>query len=412
MNLTLLHYYKYLFTIVILGSLGFFTSCVDNQYPDDIWDPNDRGLPSPVITSLSPSDSAFAGSDIITINGENFSSNPEEIFVYFNSELGEVLESSKTEIVVSPPNFLADSVIIKIAVGGAFLFGEYDRYYTLYPRIIKYGNFDSFEESVWGLEADNSENLYVGLFDLPEGDIERLTPPNAERDSSFIHSMLPTPSSMRIGPDNDMYYVDGFYEFLIKHNMSSGQQSYAALPGKIADLDFDINGNLYCGGGGNAIYTVQSDLTSITSADYTDININAIRVFDSYLYVAGNYLGESADIPSTGIWRNQITSSSGSLGEKELVLDWVVTSGTDSRITCLTFDKTGKMYISSDGDIGVATVNVDGSFNLLYPKIVFGPIAKMTWGAGNYLYLNYRGSSRAIYRLELSELGAPYYGRP
>ena len=81
MNLTLLHYYKYLFTIVILGSLGFFTSCVDNQYPDDIWDPNDRGLPSPVITSLSPSDSAFAGSDIITINGENFSSNPEEIFV-------------------------------------------------------------------------------------------------------------------------------------------------------------------------------------------------------------------------------------------------------------------------------------------------------------------------------------------
>ena len=40
MNLTLLHYYKYLFTIVILGSLGFFTSCVDNQYPDDIWDPN------------------------------------------------------------------------------------------------------------------------------------------------------------------------------------------------------------------------------------------------------------------------------------------------------------------------------------------------------------------------------------
>jgi len=36
----------------------------------------------------------------------------------------------------------------------------------------------------------------------------------------------------------------------------------------------------------------------------------------------------------------------------------------------------------------------------------------MTWGAENYLYLNYRGSSRAIYRLEMSVFGAPYYGRP
>ncbi len=392
--------------------MAVFTSCDNDQYPEDIWDPDDQGAPTPIITSVSPFDSAFAGSDIITINGENFSSDIDDILVYFNSDLGEVLESSKTEIIVSPPNILADSVIIKIAVKGAFLFGEYDRYYTLYPRIIKYGNFDPFEESAWGLEADNEENLYVGLFIFPEGDIERLTPPNAERDSSFIHSLLPTPSSMRIGPNNDIYYLDSFNPYLLKQNLISGSPSFGVLPGNVADLDFDVNGNLYCGGSGNAIYTVQTDLTYTTTADYSDINIVAVRVFDNYLYVAGNYLGEDEEIPSTGIWRNQITSSSGSLGERGLVLDWVETSGTNSKITSLTFDETGKMYISSDGDIGVATVDVSGSFDLLYPKIVFGPIVKMTWGAGNYLYLNYRGSTRAIYRLELSVLGAPYYGRP
>jgi len=392
--------------------MAVFTNCDDDQYPEDIWDPDDQGAPTPIITSVSPFDSAFAGSDIITINGENFSSDIDDILVYFNSDLGEVLESSKTEIIVSPPNILADSVIIKIAVKGAFLFGEYDRYYTLYPRIIKYGNFDPFEESAWGLEADNEGNLYVGLFIFPEGDIERLTPPNAERDSSFIHSLLPTPSSMRIGPNNDIYYLDSFYPYLLKQNLISGSPSFGVLPGNVADLDFDVNGNLYCGGSGNAIYTVQTDLTSTTTADYSDINIVAVRVFDNYLYVAGNYLGEDEEIPSTGIWRNQITSSSGSLGERGLVLDWVETSGTNSKITSLTFDETGKMYISSDGDIGVATVDVGGSFDLLYPKIVFGPIVKMTWGAGNYLYLNYRGSTPAIYRLELSVLGAPYYGRP
>ena len=197
--------------------MAVFTNCDDDQYPEDIWDPDDQGAPTPIITSVSPFDSAFAGSDIITINGENFSSDIDDILVYFNSDLGEVLESSKTEIIVSPPNILADSVIIKIAVKGAFLFGEYDRYYTLYPRIIKYGNFDPFEESAWGLEADNEGNLYVGLFIFPEGDIERLTPPNAERDSSFIHSLLPTPSSMRIGPNNDIYYLDSFYPYLLKY---------------------------------------------------------------------------------------------------------------------------------------------------------------------------------------------------
>lgn len=409
MKLILLHL-KNLFSPILI--MAVFISCNNDQYPEDIWDPDDQGGPTPIITSVSPSDSAFAGSDIITINGENFSSDIDDILVYFNSELGEVIEASTTEIIVSPPNILADSVIIKIAVKGAFLFGEYDRYYTLYPRIIKYGNFDPFEESAWGLEADNEENLYVGLFIHPEGDIERLTPPNAERDSSFIHSMLPTPSSMRIGLDNDMYYIDSFYPYLVKQNLFSGSPSFAELPGNVADLDFDANANLYCGGSGNAIYTVQTDLTSTTSADYIDINIVSIRVYDGYLYVAGNYLGDDEEIPSTGIWRNQITSSSGSLGEKELVLDWIEMSGTNSKITCLTFDDTGKMYISSDGDIGVATVDVDGSFDLLYPKIVFGPIVKMTWGAGNYLYLNYRGSTRAIYRLELSVSGAPYYGRP
>jgi hypothetical protein len=410
MNLTLL-YLKKLFSPILIIAI-FFTSCDDDQYPEDIWDPNDQGAPTPIITSISPADSAFAGSDIITIYGENFSSNENDILVYFNSEFGEILGVSKTEIIVSPPNILADSINIKVSVKGAFLFGEYDRYYTLYPRIIKYGNFDPFVESAWGLESDNDENLYVGLSVLPEGDIEKLSPPDAERDSSFIHSMLPTPSSMRIGPNNDMYYLDSFYPYLIKQNLFSGSPSFSELPGNIADLDFDVNGNLYCGGSGNAIYTVQTDLTSTTTADYSEINIVAIRVYNGYLYVAGNYLGEDEEIPSMGIWKNQITSSSGSLGEKELVLDWIETSGSDSKITCLTFDETGKMYISSDGNIGVATVDVDGSFDLLYPKIVFGPIVKMTWGAGNYLYLNYRGSSRAIYRLEMSVFGAPYYGRP
>ncbi|MBT3496773.1 MAG: IPT/TIG domain-containing protein [Candidatus Marinimicrobia bacterium] len=404
---------KKLLFLSITILFGVFNGCNDAQYPEDIWEPDDQGNATPVITMISPSDSAFSGSDVITITGENFSENMDDILVYFNSELGELLSVSKTEIILSPPSLISDSVLIKVAIKGAFLFGEYDRYYKLYPRMIKYGNFDPYEESLWGLEVDNDENVYVGLFIHPEGDIERLRPPNAERDSSFLHSVLPTPSSMRIGPGNDMYYLDSFYPYIVKHNLSSGGPSFAAVPGNIADLDFDMNGNLYCGGSGNAIYTVQTDLTSVTSADYSDINISTIRVYDNYVYVAGTQSAGNADGSDfVGIWRNQIISPEGALGEKELRVDWQEVSNTSSKISCFTFDETGKIYISSNDETGILTIDIDSNSTLLYPKIISGPITKMTWGAGNYLYLNNKGSSNGIYRLELSVQGAPYYGRP
>jgi len=403
---------KTLSIVVLISASIFYISCEDEQYPDDIWDQNDTGNPTPVITSVDPPDSAFAGADEITINGQYFSSSTNEILVYFNSELGDILQASETSIVVSPPNIVADSIEIKVAIQGAFLFGVYENYYTLYPRIVKYGNFDPFEESVWGLETDNDENLYVGLSIFPEGTIEKLSPPDAERDSSFINAVLATPLSIRIGPDNQIYYVDGSNPYIIKHDLTTGEPSYNTLPGIAADLDFDENGNLYCGGSGKEIYLVLTDLTSTVVADYMDINIKAIRVYNNYVYVAGNYLGTSLDIPAAGIWRNQILSSSGSLGDMELVLDWVEMSGSNSNITCLTFDENGKMYISTDNNFGIATYDLDGNFITLYPKIISAPITKMTWGAGNYLYLNYRGDPRAIYRLIMYEQGAPYYGRP
>jgi len=35
----------------------------------------------------------------------------------------------------------------------------------------------------------------------------------------------------------------------------------------------------------------------------------------------------------------------------------------------------------------------------------------MTWGSTNYLYLNYRGNPRALYRLDIGLNGAIYHGR-
>ena len=58
-------------TVLPLSFIIF--SCDDPNYPEDIWDVNDKGNLSPNISSVEPSDGAFAGIDTLTINGQNFS---------------------------------------------------------------------------------------------------------------------------------------------------------------------------------------------------------------------------------------------------------------------------------------------------------------------------------------------------
>ena len=402
--------FNYYYQIIIcLAFISF--SCDDPNSPSDVWDPNDLGKSSPFISSIEPPDSAYAGSQEVTIYGGNFGNNKDSIFVYFNTGSAEVISVDESSIIVIPPNIISDSVIIKIAAHEAFSFGEYEDNYILHPRIVEYGDFDALDESIWGLEADNDENLYVGLSIFPEGTIDKIPPPIGNREYAFINAVLQTPYSMRIGPDNNIYYVDGVNPYIIKQDLSTGNPSYAALPGIAFDLDFDENGNFYCGGSGQNLYKVDIDLTSIVAADYTDISIRAVRVFDGFVYVGGNYSGSDNTNPNIGIWRNQILSSDGELGEKEIVLNWGEFAGSNSSITGITFDENGLMYISSDKNVALGVYSTNGTLSELYPKIIFAPISKMTWGSGKYLYLNYRGDPRAVYRLNMEINGAPYYGR-
>ena len=94
-----------------------------------------------------------------------------------------------------------------------------------------------------------------------------------------------------------------------------------------------------------------------------------------------------------------------------MYLDWSEHAGENSNITCITFNEEGIMYVSSDANVAIATIDSEMQFSELYPNILSAPITKMTWGSGDYLYLNFRGAPRALYRLEMGVNGAPYYGR-
>ncbi|SVA59501.1 uncharacterized protein METZ01_LOCUS112355, partial [marine metagenome] len=105
--------------ITYLVPIILFISCEENQYPEDIWDPDDQGLPTPIITSIEPPDSAFSGADEITITGQYFNQDKANNLVYFNSELAEILQATETSLVISPPAILGDSITIKVSAVGS-----------------------------------------------------------------------------------------------------------------------------------------------------------------------------------------------------------------------------------------------------------------------------------------------------
>lgn len=388
----------------------FTWSCENPNYPDDIWDPNSTSELNPAITRVEPADSSYSGVGEVTIYGTNFNPDSSKNQVFFNSEKADIVSATETILVVNPPALLADSITIKVSVQGAYQFAQFTPY-KLYSAMRKYGDYDPLDDKPWGLTMDSDENLYVGREKFPEGKIDKLTPPNGERVPNFLSLALSKPYSIRKGPNGYIYYLDGITTYIVRNNMSSGAVGYEALPGAAIALDFDQNGNLYCGGNGKNIYLVSQSFTVSTVASYDDINIKALRVFGGYLYVAGTYMGIDSSVPSVGVWKNEILSSGGTLGEKILVIDWAVASGTSSNILAITFDEDGLMYIAPDDGDAVSIVKSDGSLEALYPKILSSPIHKLCWGNDEFLYINYQGDEKGIYRVAIGKNGAPRYGR-
>ncbi|NOZ75561.1 MAG: hypothetical protein GXO90_09360 [FCB group bacterium] len=410
---------KLFFLGALVGSL-LIMNCSEPDYPENIYNPDAEALPDPVITSVSPSDSAFAGIGIVTLTGQNFSDRLDQNLVYFNGTKGDIQTASTTELVVKAPNLIADSVKIQVAVIGAYQFADYNNY-KLYPPVIEWGNFDHFF-ALYGMAMDTSNNLYVSHSD--DRDILRVFS-TGERDSLVYgtHSAFLKADAMRMGPDGELY-IARRYKKIYKIQAGGGSASaWMSLPGNVKayDLDFDQYGNLYTGGRKNELYRVnvlsgESAFSAV--AEYpTDVHVNAIRVFDGYVYIIGDYIGTDTTVIQDGIWRNQIQDAS-TLGTTELVIDWSTAMGPDAPIlNGITFAQDGTMILSCDNVAALYSIDPpysDQEIAPIYTEVLDPPATKITWGTGNYLFVNSRSSDdtkKRIFRIDMVKPGAPYYGR-
>ncbi|MDA3859764.1 MAG: IPT/TIG domain-containing protein [Melioribacteraceae bacterium] len=397
---------KRMLLLSIFSGISVFTlTQCSNDYPDSVYNPDASFKTNPTITQLQP-DSALAGIDKITISGTNFSATLDENIVYFNGEKATVLSSDANRIVVQAPNVPADSLKVQVSVAGALNFAEFTPY-KLMPAIIDYSDFDKFDETS-GLAMDTDENLFVSL-DSPT----RIVKVGTDQKRNDYTATIRKSTQMKYGPDGTIFYVNAI-QYLLKVNADgAGDELFAILPGAAYDLDFDQNQNIFCGGGPGDIYRVKMDKSNETKYQHPDVYIHALRVYNNYLYVGGTYSGSDGNHPKEAVWRHEITSADGDLGEKELVFNFGE-SFVGFTVLSLAFDIDGLMYIGTDATEGIIVVNLDGTYNPLYEGVMEGEAYAMTWGNGDFLYVtrkNVDEDKRRILRINMRKTTAPYFGR-
>ena len=386
-------------------------SCEDPNYPENIWDEDDQGNASPSISSVEP-EAAFAGIDTLTINGQNFSENTSENLVYFNNMLGEVVNATSTSLSVITPNLVSDSVQIRVAVQGAFLFADHSLLYTLTAAVLDYGPFDQFTD-IFSLDLDRDENLIVSMDGTPNAEFWIV---DTNQDSAVWSGALAKGSGMKLGPTGSVYFVN-YQRFLYKDEQGTPKENseiFKRLNGNATDLDFDSYGNLFVGGAGSTVDVVDINddegLTSgVTEAKNLDtLDILSLKVFNDYLYVLTTTVTSDQ-----AIYKMQILDDSGSLGDLELVFDWSDYTNKLSSALCFTLSESGDLFVGSDSDDQPLTYIQNGNASGFYSSILTAPISYMAWGNSNYLYLiNKTEETNRVQRVDTRMSGADYYGRP
>ncbi|MFC1569275.1 IPT/TIG domain-containing protein [bacterium] len=405
--------------VLICPLLLFLVSC-DYKGPDALWNPDyDLGI-TPVIENVSPEDVAVAGISQIIINGQNFSTDASQNTVYFGNARVDVKQASANQLVVYRPNLAAENFAVKVAVEGSVMHGVFSPYSVesiggLYVEAKTIGKANAI-----AMASDGTLYLHVDKKDLyrvtPLGDME-LVIDNTKPKSVY---------DMKVGPDGYIYFArDRNY---IQRALLEGdgverefEDFGDGIRGNIKYFDFDINLNIFAGGAKTGLFFIKSDGTNENLGIYNDFDIKSIRVFDNAVYVAALYTGEDTSIPEAGIWKTDITSADGQVGDLTLVLDWSSTGDfTETQFTDINFDEDGVLFVATDGGPDnsldpVLMVTLDGSVETFYKGgLLQGIVYELMWSNDAALfYLRDIGDVNLyeIHRLDMAVNGAPEFGR-
>ncbi|RKY50021.1 MAG: hypothetical protein DRP86_04255 [Candidatus Neomarinimicrobiota bacterium] len=425
--------------LTLLVAMFGVTGCEDTDYPDSAFDPNDPGKPTPVITEVNPALNSFQAVGLVEIYGENFSENISENVVFFNEGIG-FPEPAETDLTASPQKMAVyapviikdpaqwsmDSVKVRIAVQGAYLFGNYMDEdgnfipYTLEKPAVEYGAF-SDQILPLAVAVDKDENVYVTSED---GNVYKLMP--TKHDSMIIYADRShnNMTDLKFAPNGDLVYARNYTKLYYFPAGGGSRKTGIAFGGRVYAIDWDASGILYAAGNTNNLFALLTDGATIVENDvYEDYIVHSLKVFNSEIYTLAEYTGSDTTIAEYGIYKHDIQAN-GVVSAKSLVVDWKDTGFDDTTPVFMVLDENGNAFVSGADD-GVPLVHVnlsDGSAKAIYnyPNPALSTKAvHMAFGNDNKLYM-VRRSDRTddnaptprLIRVSLDVNGAPYYGRP
>jgi hypothetical protein len=406
-----------IFTLAV--SLLILYNCSEEP-TKSLYDPNYKpDQPNPVIESVEPAGGTFSGIGEVTINGQNFSSNSATVHVYFDGIKADLISTSETEIKAVAPVVAGDSVVIKVRIDGAILFGEFSPY-KLEVAVREYGGVN-YVSDAYGVACDQFENLYVSL---GEGRIIKITPEEEQED--YVADAGGFYGALKMGPGGKLYGIRT--RFLYESPVGGGSIDRATgrLLKRPIDFDFDQHDNIFYAAT-EGIYLIRQDFTDTLAIEYPDINLSTIRIYNDYVYVGGVYTGAGTPDVRIGVWRNQILSANGQLGATENVFNmeeyYNATAGVPE-IRTITFAEDGDLYIGVDSTSVSEAITVvrpsagdeylPDNAEALFEVLLIPPATVFCWGMDQYLYVNRRSNSdpeKVLLRLTMGKNTAPYYGR-
>lgn len=404
-----------------------FMACAEEDDPD-VYDPNHEPGPQPVISSMDPADSSYAGVGTITITGEHFTPiTPygEYNQVFFDALKAEIMDVTETEILINSPSYIADDIDVKVASRKSDLFSEPVKYKLKAAVDTAFGDLDNLPKPhvIYGVASDLEGNVYISATMQGEqlrGTLKKIDP-NGETHIILIDGSDQTDylkaNTMKYGPDNKLYVgvVLGRPKQIRTIDPETGvEEIFVTISVIPRDMDFDMNDNLWIVGMEDVV-RVKPDGTVDNMASYP-VELNAVRIYEdagiSYLYVAGY----NEDTGEHKIWRQELKSDE-TLGDPEVVLDLETVTWLDEGVvTALTFSEDGMMYLGTTEKPNAMHIYdpATGVHETLYPGLIFPRIYAMVWTEGPYIFASqhYPGLTRGnLLKIDVGKRGAPYYGR-
>ncbi|MCL4511683.1 MAG: IPT/TIG domain-containing protein [Bacteroidetes bacterium] len=387
-----------LFAVISLNVNG----CKPQTTPS-LYDPSQQYLPNPVVDSLSPSGSALAGIDTVTIYGKNFSSDVQQELVFFNSTIVPIVSGNANRIIIKAPATPGDSIAVRVTVNGALLYSPIV-VYKLVAGISQFGNLKSPQVAYAVCEGPDSA-LYTAI---SSNGVDR----GIFRTTSAGISQYAPATSGAIGW-NGMKFGSGGYLYGVRGNRAiyrfapgggSNAQIWVTISsGLFLDMDFDPNQNLWVGGNSQYIYRITPS-ASIKGFPFSG-NVRSVRYYNGYLYFAANV----GTAPSQ-VFRAPVVNDS--LGTPEVYFDISSDPAGGSNIYAITFSADGNMYTGTDSSDYLIVVHPGGFVEKPYSLYVTSgvlnsPCRSFAW-IGTDLYA--ATLSGELLKIVARKQGAPYYG--